>query len=84
MTYTIKAKSFPDLAKQFQAFKLRDELENEVFKSNSLIGNSIRHALVEKKPLKTIFKEIKEMAQDNPSLMRDELGEELLNKIINF
>ena len=84
MTYTIKTKSLPDLAKQFEAFKLKDKLEAELMKNTSSISISLLHALLEKEPLMKIFASIKEMAEDNYKIMEHEIGTELLNQIINF
>jgi hypothetical protein len=85
MTHSIKAKSFPDLAKQFKAMKLADELVQVTINEKSLIGLSIYNALeIERLPVSEVFKTIKEQAKDNFKLMADVIGETLLNDILNF
>lgn len=68
--------NLPDLGNAAKLLKISVELEG--VKDGGVIGMAIQSGLREKR-LRSTLKMIQEQAQDNPKLMAEILGEELLN-----
>lgn len=74
----------PDLSKSFEKQKLILDLETRTNKNTS-IGMAILKAIKERKvPVEQILQFVREQTQDNPKLMANAIGEDLVNRILNY
>ena len=72
-------RELPDLAHSFKLLKISIELEGS--KGDSIFAHAIREGLRKPKNLKPVIQMIKDQANDNPELVSDIIGENLLNDI---
>jgi hypothetical protein len=79
----IRLKSLPDLGGIFAQMKIRDGLE-AIHHEKTILGLSIGMALRKKTPLGQILKTITDHYYDCPEGVIDVVGEDLMNRILNF
>ena len=72
-------RELPNLAHSFKLLKISIELEDA--QGDSIFAHSIREGLRKPKNLLPVIKMVKDQAKDNPKLVSDIIGENLLNDI---
>lgn len=72
-----------NLGKSFDKLKLVIEIENEVDKRNTILGNAIKVAMKRHAPVDEILSWVRSQAHDDRIGMIDVIGESLTDKILN-